>query len=272
MKYSITTFAFAILIAGVSFSDLKAQNYWGNDVGSTCGERGGCHREFQNYHSNFPYDHRDSYRSGRLPYDGGHGYGEFDSLTSEYHRTSGCEYGGTCSRGYQSSSGRLDNSIPLSSCRGGNCGYEESQHGHAHGPVESPYRNQDSIGDAYGQRFTAPNRGNNSYQPYAADLRPQINSPSAASEYDYAANERSSFDFQRQVPKTPAQIIPPPKLPPQPGADRNDTIRSEQSRFGGSSTAPQLLPPTSFPQKTRENSPETHDHAGHDHGGHDHNH
>lgn len=263
------------LIIGASNNELTAQQYWGDGYSASYCERGGCHREAESYGGRsielIPYrqyaGRNANYQTNRLPYHAGFGYG-----ASDYDLEGGCGYGGTCSRGYLNSSGRLDNSIPLSSCRGGNCGYEESQHGHAHGPVESPYRNQDSIGDAYGQRFTAPNRGNNSYQPYAADLRPQINSPSAASEYDYAANERSSFDFQRQVPKTPAQIIPPPKLPPQPGADRNDTIRSEQSRFGGSSTAPQLLPPTFFPQKTRENSPETHDHAGHDHGGHDHNH
>lgn len=277
MNNRTTTFAIAILIAGLSFAESRAQDYWGNDVASSCSERGGCHREYHGYHENDGYGYSDFYRSRRLPYDDGQGYGDFDYRANEYQQTSGCNHGGTCSRGNLISSGRFGITNPLSSCRDGHCGYEESQHGHAHGSGESPYRNQDSIGDSYGQQFAVPSRRNNSYQPYPADRRPQLNAPSAASGYDYARNERSGFDLQREVPQTPSQIIPPPKLPPQPNSNRFDSVRGNQSTFRDYSTAPQQLPPTSFSQKTRENSSVTDDHAGHshaehDHAGHDHNH
>lgn len=270
MNNRINTFAIAILIAGVSFAESRAQNYWGNPFASSCSERGGCDQEHRGYRENDRYGYSDFYRANRPPYGDGQGYGDFDYRTSDYQRTSGCAHGGTCRRGSQISSERFGSANPMGSCRGGHCRHGESEHGHPPRSNESPYRNQDSIGSSYRSQRPVPSKRNYPYQSVPADRRPQINVPSETSDYNYSRNERSEYDALRELPKTPSRIIPPPKLPPQPNSNRFDILQGNQSTFRDNSPAPQQLPPTFFSQKTLKNSFFPDDHAGHSHAGHDH--
>lgn len=245
----------AVILSGATSAESIAQETWGG-FSSSCDRRGGCHLDSRDYQHDYRADSIElipygtaSRQSYRPPARNGLGYDSAYSLS----RYAGCE-GGVCSeRQYNSqyASSYYGQETGSDSCLNGQCRHDSAAY-------ENEFDDRRSSPDAYGQNRRPEYRSNNdsNFNSYAspnqrpqrwhdaspADRRPDLNRPGIAPRTNFAPNNfRSESNNSQLVPLTPTQIIPPPKLPPQPSANLNQ--RDPQgSRF---ESIPQLLPPTS---------------------------
>ena len=264
------TFLFTITL------DAKAQQGWNPGHPSSCSD-GGCQhgneslelipygQSFESASQRIPY--RDSYR---MPYTYDSRLEQYDSCRAPYqgnyadYRGSGCE-DGSCRQSHQP---RGDQYAARSrrGCSSGNCPYERQQFEQesyqarrAYGnqlPYRSGYENKSDF-DArrsYVDVYPTPRpRSFEGYQRTPADRRPELRtSPGFQPENNYRPIEPQQQRRSLTAPRTTTQIMPPPELPPQPSAFRQNS--------------PQLLPPTSRPNASQS----TQNHAGCESCNHDH--